>query len=43
MVTSKGVNEDIVMASIEAYLKGMNVLLMQEVHPEKRWTVKKGE
>ena len=43
LVTSKGVNEDIVMASIEAYLKGMNVLLLQEEHPEKRWAVKKGK
>ena len=41
LVTAKGVNEDIVMASIEAYLSGMNVLLLQEEHPEKRWTVKK--
>jgi D-citramalate synthase len=30
MVTSKGVNEDIVMASIEAFLRGMNVLLVSE-------------
>lgn len=41
LVTSKGVNEDIVMASIEAYLKGMNVLLLKEDRPERRWTVKK--
>ena len=43
LVTSKGVNEDIVMASIEAYLNGMNVLLLQEEQPNKRWTVKKGK
>jgi D-citramalate synthase len=30
MVTSKGVNEDIVMASIEAFLRGMNVLLVSK-------------
>jgi D-citramalate synthase len=41
LVTSKGVNEDIVMASVNAYLKGMNVLLVQEEHPEKRWSLKK--
>jgi D-citramalate synthase len=43
LVTSKGVNEDIVLASIEAYIKGMNVLLLQDDHPERRWVVKKGE
>jgi D-citramalate synthase len=41
LVTSKGVNEDIVMASVNAYLEGMNVLLVQEDHPEKRWMEKK--
>lgn len=44
MVTSKGVNEDIVMASVEAFLSGMNVFLFSEKHPEHRWAVKrKGE
>jgi D-citramalate synthase len=38
LVTSKGVNEDIVMASIEAFLNGMNVLLVSEEMPERRWS-----
>ena len=41
LVTSKGINEDIVMASVNAYMEGMNVLLVQEEHPEKRWSLKK--
>ena len=40
LVTSKGVNEDIVMASIEAFLNGMNVLLVSEEVPERRWSAK---
>jgi D-citramalate synthase len=40
LVTAKGVNEDIVMASIEAFLNGMNVLLVSEEVPERRWSVK---
>ncbi len=40
LVTSKGVNEDIVMASVEAFLRGMNVLLVQEEEPGRRWNVK---
>jgi D-citramalate synthase len=39
LVTAKGVNEDIVMASIEAFLKGMNVLLVSE-EADRRWSVK---
>ncbi len=39
LVTAKGVNEDIVMASIEAFLNGMNVLLASEDAPERRWSV----
>ena len=40
LVTSKSVNVDIVMASVEAFLKGMNVLLVSEEQPERRWSVK---
>ncbi len=39
LVTAKGVNEDIVMASIEAFLNGMNVLLVSE-ETGRRWSVK---
>lgn len=39
LVTAKGVNEDIVMASIEAFLNGMNVLLVSE-ESDQRWSVK---
>jgi len=39
LVTAKGVNEDIVMASIEAFLNGMNVLLVSE-EADRRWSVK---
>lgn len=39
LVTAKGVNEDIVMASIEAFLNGMNVLLVSE-ESNRRWSVK---
>jgi len=35
IVSAKGVNEDIVMASVEAYLRGMNVLLISENAPKK--------
>lgn len=33
LVTSRGVNDDIVMASVEAFLRGMNVLLLSEERP----------
>jgi D-citramalate synthase len=35
VVTSKGVNEDIVMASVEAFLRGMNVLLLRGEQPKR--------
>ena len=43
MVTSSGVDEDIVMASINAFLRGMNVLLTSESEPSRRWSKEKGE
>ena len=36
IVSAKGVNEDIVMASVEAYLRGMNVLLISEKDSKKK-------
>jgi D-citramalate synthase len=44
VVTSKAMSEDIVMASVDAFLRGMNVLIVQGNSPEKRWSIKqKGE
>ena len=41
VVTSKGVNEDIVIASVEAFISGMNVLLAGNELPEHRINRKK--
>jgi len=43
VVTSKAMSEDIVMASVDAFLRGMNVLIVQGNNPEKRWSIKQKE
>jgi D-citramalate synthase len=40
VVTSKGISEDIVMASVDAFLRGMNVLIVQGNNPKKRLSIK---